>query len=183
MLSKVAGRDQSALATLYDRYHRVVFGLAFKIVGTAEEAEEVVLDVFNQAWRTAAKYDATRGRVDAWLFLMTRSRALDHLRARQRADRSAIASEEEAAIDIQVKVADPEAEALASERRDAVKGALGTLPEPQRKALELVYFEGLSHSEVADRTGEPLGTIKTRVRQGLINLREVLTPAWGMVTP
>jgi RNA polymerase sigma-70 factor (ECF subfamily) len=183
LLTKVAQRDQAALGALYDRYHRVVFGLAYKIVGSAEEAEEVVLDVFNQAWRTAGKYDAGRGRVDAWLFLMARSRALDHLRARQRAERSTAASEEEAAIDVQVKVADPEAETLAAERRDAVKGALGSLPEQQRKALELVYFEGLSHSEVADRTGEPLGTIKTRVRQGLIKLREQLAPGWGMVTP
>jgi RNA polymerase sigma-70 factor (ECF subfamily) len=121
--------------------------------------------------------------VDAWLFLMARSRALDHLRARQRAERSTAASEEEAAVEIQTKVADPEAEALAAERREAVVGALGGLPDAQRKALELVYFEGLSHSEVADRTGEPLGTIKTRVRQGLIKLRQVLAPAFGMVAP
>lgn len=183
LLARVTSREEAALAALYDRYHRVVFGLAYKIVGSAEEAEEVVLDVFNQAWRTAGRYDAARGRVDAWLFLMTRSRALDHLRARQRVARSTAASEEEAAVDVQLKVADPEAEALAAERREAVVGALGSLPEAQRKALELVYFEGLSHSEVADRTGEPLGTIKTRVRQGLIKLRQVLAPAWGVVAP
>jgi RNA polymerase sigma-70 factor (ECF subfamily) len=179
LLSRMATRDQTALSELYDRYVRVVNGLAFKILGNAEEAEEVVIDVFDQAWRTAGRYDGGRGRVDSWLFLMTRSRALDRLRSRARVERSTVASEDAAAVDIQIRVADPEADALCSERREVVKAALGTLPEGQRRALELAYFDGLSHSEIADRIGEPLGTVKTRVRLGMGKLRETLAPFWG----
>lgn len=180
LIAHVANRDQAALSALYDRYARVVNGLAFKILGDAEEAEEVVVDVFEQVWRNAARYDGTRGRLDAWIFLMTRSRSLDRLRSRARVDRTTAASEEAAAVDLQVKVADPEADTLAAERRDVVRGALSALPEGQRQAIELAYYEGLSQSEIADRTGEALGTIKTRVRLGLTKLREALAPTWGL---
>lgn len=183
LMRRVADRDSAALSSLYDRYARVVNGLAFKILGDAEEAEEVVIDVFEQAWRNAARYDASRGRVDAWLFLMTRSRSLDRVRARARVDRTTAASEELAAVDIQIRVADPEADALASERREVVQLALSSLPDMQRRAIELAYYEGLSQSEIAERTGEPLGTIKTRMRAGLMKLREALLPVWGGVTP
>ncbi len=183
LVRRVAARDEAALAALYDRYARPMFALALKITGVPEEAEEIVTDVFCQAWRTADRYDATRGRVDGWLFMMTRSRALDRVRAAQRELRRIEAQEAEVAVTPQDRVSDPEADAELAERRRAVQSALGVLTEAQRQALELAFFEGLSHSEVAERTGEPLGTIKTRIRSGLGRLREALAPAWGVLAP
>lgn len=179
----VAARDQAALAALYDRYARPMFALALKITGVAEEAEEIVTDVFCQAWRTADRYDATRGRVDGWLFMMTRSRALDRVRASLREQRRVEAQEAELAVTPLDRVADPEADAELAERREVVQAALGVLTPAQRTALELAFYEGLSHSEVAERTGEPLGTIKTRIRSALAKLREALAPAWGVLAP
>ena len=179
----VAARDQAALAALYDRYARPMFALALKITGVAEEAEEIVTDVFCQAWRTADRYDATRGRVDGWLFMMTRSRALDRVRAALREQRRVEAQEAELAVTPLDRVADPEADAELAERREVVQAALDVLTPAQRTALELAFYEGLSHSEVAERTGEPLGTIKTRIRSALGKLREALAPAWGVMAP
>lgn len=183
LVRRVAARDEAALEALYDRYARPMFALALKITGVPEEAEEIVTDAFCQAWRTADRYDASRGRVDGWLFMMTRSRALDRLRAAQREQRRVEAQEAEVAVAPLDRVADPEADAELAERRRAVQAALVVLPEAQRRALELAFFEGLSHSEVAERTGEPLGTIKTRIRAGLGKLREALAPAWGVLAP
>jgi RNA polymerase sigma-70 factor (ECF subfamily) len=178
LLRRVVAGDQGALSALYDRYARVMFAIALKVVGSTEEAEEVVLDAFSQVWRTAARYDASRGRLDAWLFLITRSRALDRLRAMQRQEKALEASEEAVSI-APLAGTGPEEDALIAERREAVVRALGELPEPQRRLLELVYYEGLSHSEAAERTGEPLGTVKTRIRSGLGKLRDALAAAWG----
>ena len=184
LVRRVAMRDQAALSALYDRYSRPLYALALKIVLVPEEAEETVTDVFCQVWRTADRYDAGRARVDSWLFMMTRSRALDRVRAANRAARLVEAQAAEAAVDpLGGQVSDPEADAEIAERRGAVLAALGTLSAPQRVALELAFYEGLSHSEVAERTGEPLGTIKTRIRAGLGKLREVLAPAWDVVMP
>jgi len=184
LVRRIAQRDQAALSSLYDRYARPLFALALKIVTVAEEAEEVVTDVFCQVWRTADRYDASRGRVDAWLFMMTRSRALDRVRSAQRQQRSIEAQEAEAATDLPLdRVSDPEAEAELAERRRAVQAAMVGLAGPQREALELAFFEGLSHSEVAEKLNQPLGTVKTRIRAGLGKLRDALAPVWGAVAP
>jgi RNA polymerase sigma-70 factor (ECF subfamily) len=173
LLERMAARDEGALARLYDRYAPAMFGLALKLLGSREEAEEVVLETFSQAWNSAGGYDRARGRVDAWLFMITRSRALDHLRARARASRTNEALEQAVTLELP-RVADPEEDVLLAERRREVLSALGALPTSQRSALELVYYEGLSHAEVAERTGEPLGTVKTRIRLGLSKLRDLL---------
>jgi RNA polymerase sigma-70 factor (ECF subfamily) len=183
LVRRVASRDQAALAALHDRYARPMYALAMKITGVPEEAEEIVTDVFCQAWRTADRYDPARARVDAWLFMMTRSRALDRVRAAQRDLRKREAQASEAAARPPERVSDPEAEAELAERRRAVHAALAGLTGPQREALELAFYEGLTHTEVAERVGEPLGTIKTRIRAGLGKLREALAPAWGVTTP
>lgn len=173
LLERIAQHDQAALSELYDRYARVLYALAFKILGSVEEAEEVVLDVFSQVWRTAERYDATRGRVDSWLFMLTRSRALDRLRALQRLTRGVVAS-----VDTQLLqsplLCNPEEDLLILERRAQVLVALGQLPQEQRQVLELAYYKGLTHVEIAVQTGKPLGTIKTRIRLGLGKLREAL---------
>ncbi|MBX2863796.1 MAG: sigma-70 family RNA polymerase sigma factor [Leptolyngbyaceae cyanobacterium MAG.088] len=171
LISRMVQGDQAALSQLYDRYARVMYSLAFKMLGSAEEAEEVVLDVFAKAWRTAARYDASRSRVDSWLFLMTRSRSLDRLRQRQRQSKVVEAATNTA----QVSSSDlPDDALLITERRTIVAEALAELPEEQRIVIELAYYKGFSQSEIAKQTGLALGTVKTRIRLGLRKLKQAL---------
>ncbi|KGF73133.1 RNA polymerase [Neosynechococcus sphagnicola sy1] len=172
LLARIAQHDQTALSELYDRYARVLYAVSFKILGSAEEAEEVVLDVWTQVWRTAGRYDAQRGQVDSWLFLLTRSRALDRLRKLQRSARSLVASQ--TATQLQSPPLDPVEVAWILERRASVQSALTQLPAEQRQVIELAYYQGLTHAEIATQTGTSLGTVKTRIRLGLSKLRLTL---------
>ncbi len=173
LLERIAQLDQTALSELYDRYARVLYAVAFKILGSVEEAEEVVLDVFSQVWRTAARYNSTRGRVDTWLFMLTRSRALDRLRALQRLTRAVTVSVDNAMME-SLSLCNPEEDLLISERRAQVLAALAQLPQEQRQVLELAYYKGMTHVEIAAHTGKSLGTVKTRIRLGLSKLRDAL---------
>lgn len=174
LLSRVAQHDQAALAELYDRYARILYSVAFRSLRSAEESEEVVLDVFAQVWRTAARYDVAKGRVDSWLFMMTRSRVLDRLRSLQRTTKVTLASENLAEIQTTTPGVDPIENVLLSERRDRVLAALSQLPEEQRQVIELAYYKGLTQSEIAAQTNLSLGTVKTRIRLGLSKLRVAL---------
>ncbi|HEY9883864.1 MAG TPA: sigma-70 family RNA polymerase sigma factor [Thermosynechococcaceae cyanobacterium] len=174
LLIRIAQRDQAALSELYDRYARVLYAVAFKSLRSAEESEEVVLDVFAQVWRTAARYDVDKGRVDSWLFMMTRSRVLDRLRTLQRVTKVTVASENFAEIQTPTPGVDPIENVLISERHDRVLAALSQLPEAQRQVIELAYYKGLTQSEIAAQTNLSLGTVKTRIRLGLSKLRVVL---------
>lgn len=171
LIRRMVQGDQAALSQLYDRYARVMYSLAFKILGSVEEAEEVVLDVFSKAWRTAARYDASRSRVDSWLFLMTRSRSLDQLRQRQRQTKVVEAATNTAQTGISEL---PDEALLIDERRTVVIQALGELPHEQRLVIELAYYQGYSQSEIAKQTGLALGTVKTRIRLGLRKLKQAL---------
>lgn len=173
LLERIAQLDQTALSELYDRYARVLYAVAFKILGSVEEAEEVVLDVFSQVWRTAARYNSTRGRVDTWLFMLTRSRALDRLRALQRLTKAVTVSVDNAMME-SLSVCNPEEDLLISERRAQVLAALAQLPQEQKQVLELAYYKGMTHVEIAAHTGKSLGTVKTRIRLGLSKLRDAL---------
>lgn len=173
LLERIAQLDQTALSQLYDRYARVLYAVAFKILGSVEEAEEVVLDVFSQVWRTAARYNSTRGRVDTWLFMLTRSRALDRLRALQRLTRAVTVSVDNAMME-SLSLCNPEEDLLISERRAQVLAALAQLPQEQKQVLELAYYKGMTHVEIAAHTGKSLGTVKTRIRLGLSKLRDAL---------
>lgn len=171
LIKRMVQGDQAALSQLYDRYARVMYSLAFKILGSVEEAEEAVLDVFAKAWRTAERYDASRSRVDSWLFLMTRSRSLDRLRQRQRQAKVVEAAKSKA----QVSSSDVPNDALIiAERRTVVTQALAELPDEQRLVIELAYYKGFSQSEIAKQTGLALGTVKTRIRLGLRKLKQAL---------
>ena len=156
--------DQSALAELYDRYSSVVYAVALRVLGDTGAAEDVLQEVFLQLWRNPGAFDAARGSLGSWLAVITRNRAIDSLRKRR---------PEKDIEDVIVSVApDLAAEADRSRAAQKVREILGTMPAPQRSALEMAYFEGMSHSEIAGKTGEPLGTIKTRIRSGLIALRK-----------
>ena len=171
LLRAVSRGDEQALAFIYDRYRLILFGLILRILHDRQEAEDVLQETFLQVWRRAADFDATRGRAFTWLVTIARSRALDRLRALGSRARTA---EEVVAHSTNDHVGDAAAEAVTSEQQKIVRQALAELPEEQRRTLFLAYFEGLTQSEIAARLGDPLGTVKTRMRSGLMKLREVL---------
>ncbi len=179
LVARMASGDDRALGALYDRHGRMAYALALAVVREAADAEEVVVDAFGQAWRTAAAFDPRRGSVAAWLSTITRTRALDLVRARARRAHTLEAAARQNDIGFALPVAgspDPAGETEGGETRRLVGGALAQLPEPQRRVIELAYFEGLSQSEIAERLAEPLGTVKTRTRAALEKLRGLLAP-------
>ena len=180
LLVQIARKDQTALAKLYDRYGGPSYALAYKIMGSVEEAEEVVLNVFSQIWQKAATYDPARSRADTCLFILTRSRSLHRLRAVQRTVRAAQACLEDAKVPIS-SVAEPMEDAMFKERSEQVKAALEKLPKEQRQAIELAYYQGLTWAAIAAKTGIPTGTIKTRIRLGISKLRQALIEEFEIV--
>jgi len=171
-LARMAQGEGDAVAELYDRHARSIYSLALRILADTTEAEDVVQDVFSQAWRQASRYSASRGAVAAWLLTMARSRAIDRLRARRA--RPAGVSDDRVADRLADAGTPPDSQVLSSEQVARVRAAVGELPLLQRAALELAYFEGLTHAEIADRLEEPLGTVKTRIRLAMLRLRDVL---------
>ena len=172
LLARVSGGDAAALRTLYDVCAGRAMSIAYRVLASRSEAEEVVQETFVQVWRQAASYDASRGGAMAWIATIVRSRALDRLRARAASERAVARSEEDP--DAQPTAPAPAEVAAQRELRAQVMAALAALPVEQRSAIELAYYEGLSHSEIAARLGDPLGTVKTRVRLGLAKLASVL---------
>lgn len=158
--------DQSAMAALYDRYASIVYSVALRVLQDAGAAEDVLQDIFMQLWRNPGAFDANRGNMGAWLAVIARHRAIDALRRRRPEN-----DIEDVVVSVETDFA---GDADRSRAMEKVRGALETMPPPQRSALEMAYFEGLTHSEIAEKTGEPLGTIKTRIRAGLLSLRKVL---------
>lgn len=170
LLRSIAGGDEEALSALYDRYRLILFGLILRILHSQAEAEDVLQEVFLQAWRRASDFDEARGRPFTWLVTMARSRAIDRLRALGSRERTA----QESTRDVTEQFSDAADDAVKSEQGEIVRRALGELPEEQRQTLLLAYFEGLTQSEISERTNTPLGTVKTRMRSGMIRLRETL---------
>lgn len=176
LLGRLARGDAAALRSLYDAQAGHALALARRILRSGAEAEEVVQEAFLEVWKRAGQYQASRGSVQAWLLTITRTRAIDRLRSRQSAQRTAddAASEPEPA-----PVPLPLELAAQRQDRERIAAALQTLPADQRAALDLAYFEGLTHSEIAARTGTPLGTIKTRIRLAMEKLAAVLVDEGG----
>jgi len=173
LVARMAEEDQEALSALYDRHRGLIFALALRILGDRAEAEEVLSDVFFQAWRSAAGFDPLRGSVTAWLVMLCRSRAIDRLR--RRAARREPARPEDVPTATTASGAREMDEAVeARMHRDRIVSALGALSAEQRDALDLAYYGGFSHAEIAARLGQPLGTVKSRIRQALLTLRKNL---------
>jgi RNA polymerase sigma-70 factor (ECF subfamily) len=163
-VSAIRSGDENAMAALYDRYSSIVYSVALRVLGDTYAAEDVLQEVFMQLWRNPGAFDSSRGNMAAWLAVIARNRAIDSLRKRR---------PETDIADVVVSV-DPDMAGDAERARamEKVRGALGTMPAAQRTALEMAYFEGLTHTEIASKTGEPRGTIKTRIRAGLLALRK-----------
>jgi len=170
LIQGMAARDAAALEVFYDRHHRVAFSLILRVVGIREDAEDVLADVFWQVWQQAARYEPSRGKPLAWLLTIARTRAIDCRRASGRRPINAGETSEPAASS---HTNNPDRFVEADTRR-AVRSALESLPEQQRIPLEMAYFEGMSHSEIAAALQQPLGTMKDRIRTGMIHLKRVL---------
>lgn len=171
LIHSIAQGDEAALAALYDQYSAILLGLITRILHDRAEAEDVLQEVFLQVWSHAADFDQERGRALTWLVMRARSRAIDRLRSRDLSDRVANAASRETQHGINEA---SNTEQRHTEQREILRQALAELSEKERDTLLLAYFEGLSQSEIASRTGEPLGTVKTRSRQGLMKLRRLL---------
>jgi RNA polymerase sigma-70 factor (ECF subfamily) len=171
LVDRLAAGEVEAAAELYDRYASLILGLARRILRNQQDAEEALQDVFSQVWRTAGRFEPARGSLAAWLLVITRARAIDRLRTRQ--SRPDSARYFDPAL-MASAAAGPSDQLLSDEQAEQVREALAALPEAQRAALELAYYEGLTQSEIAERLSEPLGTIKTRIRTALLTLRERL---------
>jgi RNA polymerase sigma-70 factor (ECF subfamily) len=171
-VERSAGGDQGAFASLYDATRHLVYGTALRILREPADAEEVTSEVYMQVWRNASNYSDRRGSVMAWLLTMARSRAIDRVRSQSLRARR----EEPFPEFAQFRSAEPapDRSTEASQHRRRVASALDTLPPEQREVIELAFFYGLTHSELAARLNQPLGTVKTRVRQGMMKIRELL---------
>ena len=174
LIVRTAQGDQAALALLYDKTSPWIFGMTMKILGSREAAEEVTLEVYVQVWRQAALYDRQRGTPAGWLTTLARTRAIDRFRADylEKGRRTPL----DTAAELPSTENDPEEDIAGRQRRQIVRTALAALPPEQREPIALAYFWGLSQSEIAERLKTPLGTIKTRIRMGMLKLRDHLAP-------
>jgi len=169
LISRIRAGDEDALATLHDRYSQVVYSVALRVLGETTQAEDILQEIFLQLWRNPQTFDSNRGSLGAWLAVITRHRAIDLLRRRRpESDIEDVI----VAVDTRLEQTTDRNMAIAK-----IRAVVEKLPADQRKPLEMAFFEGLTHSEIASKTGEPLGTIKTRIRSALLTLRKALAAA------
>jgi RNA polymerase sigma-70 factor (ECF subfamily) len=179
LVALIAKGDRQAFGQLYDQSSSLLYTLCLRILGDQDEAAELLQEVYTEVWCKIARYDPQRGSPIAWLVTLTRSRAIDRLRSRVSKGHGVTDSiDDTQAAELQDRAQTPFEQQADAELRALVSKALSDLPEAQRRALELAYYEGLSHSEIAERLGEPLGTIKTRIKLGMNKLKTVLRPCW-----
>jgi RNA polymerase sigma-70 factor (ECF subfamily) len=180
LLARVVKGEHQAFSQLYDQSSTLLYSLALRILGNREEAAELLQEVYLEVWRKVSRYDVGRGTPIAWLITLTRSRAIDRLRARSSRAHRQVSEPLDGLSGGQVTDRNPgpfEAHAD-QELRSLVGEALASLPQPQQQAIELAYYEGLSHAEIAARLNQPLGTVKTRIKLGMSKLRESLRHYW-----
>jgi RNA polymerase sigma-70 factor, ECF subfamily len=169
LLERIVGRDAHALADFYDRFAPVALALAARVLGDRSEAEDVLQTVLTRVWQEAGRYDATRGSVATWLLSWVRNASIDRLRRREALQRATLHS-----VDRGTGTGHEEAPPDTSEAREKLARAVADLPPDQRQVIELAYFDGLSQTQIAQKLGEPLGTVKTRIRLGMNKLRQAL---------
>ena len=166
LLKRISQRDEAAMASLFDRYAKLVYSIALRVLHEPSEAEDVMQDVLIQIWRGAPSFIGGRGSLGGWLAVVARNRAIDVLRRRRPSD-----PVDEVVLPVSLDLA---SEAERHTLIERLRSVVNKLPEEQQKSLQLAFFEGLTHSEIAEKTGDPLGTVKTRIRLALISLRKVL---------
>jgi RNA polymerase sigma-70 factor (ECF subfamily) len=171
LVERMMAGDESALGALYDRYAGMLFAMLVRILRDTSAAEEVLQDLFLQLWRGASRFDASRGSLPAWLLVIGRNRAISRLRGREH--REVLEDPENFSFDTVPSSGDLEDEAWRAQLMERLRGAMATLPPEQREAVELAYFEGMTQTEIAARTGCPLGTVKSRVRAAMQSLKQI----------
>jgi len=166
LMDRVRVREQQAMSEIFDRYARMVYSVALRVLNDSGHAEDVMQEIFFQLWRSPESFSSSRGSLGAWLLVVARNRAIDQLRQRRSAE----------PVDEVVLASNTnlQSEAERSIIMQKVQGIIGNLPNEQQQSLQLAFFEGLSHSEIAEKTGQPLGTVKTRIRSALTSLRKRL---------
>jgi RNA polymerase sigma-70 factor, ECF subfamily len=178
LLARVVKGDQQAFSQLYDQSSTLLYSLALRILGHREEAAELLQEVYLEVWRKVARYDVGRGTPVAWLITLTRSRAIDRLRARGARAQVNESLDGPSAVQVADRHPGPFEAQADQEMRRLVGQALSSLPPAQQEAIELAYYEGLTHMEIAARLNQPLGTVKTRIKLGMSKLRETLRDSW-----
>lgn len=174
LLTDISEGNQNSLKTFYDRTSNMVYGLAIKILKVPEEAEEVVMDIYTNVWNNAHKYNPDRAAPLTWLLMITRSRCIDHIRSNSKRVSSEVKKDDEFISRVESGMQNPEQINQLGDDRKVIKEALGNLSENQRKTIELAYFSGYTQTEIAEELDQPLGTIKSWARLGMIKLREVM---------
>jgi RNA polymerase sigma-70 factor, ECF subfamily len=167
LLARIQSGDQEAMSILFDRYGGMIYSVAFRVLKDAVEAEDVMQEIFIQVWKNPGTFVSGRGSLAGWLVVVARNRSIDMIRRRRPTEQVELFSL-------------PSSTNLAKEAEhnsllEKVRGVMGSLPDEQRKSVELAFFEGLTHSEIAEKTGDPLGTVKTRIRLALTTIRKALT--------
>lgn len=171
LLSRIAQGDERAFAQFYDQFAHGLYSLVFKILNDAKETEDVLQEGFAQIWKKAGTYDGSRSSAFTWSVMIMRNKAIDHIRSRQRQSRVI----EEAALEFS-RESEPESDdgVFLNEKRAIVRAALEKIPGDQRQAIDLAFFSGLTQAQISEKLGEPLGTVKARIRRGLLKLRDYL---------
>lgn len=168
LMDRVRVREQGAMAEIFDRYAGLVYSVALSVLRDSGQAEDVAQEIFFQLWRSPDSFSSSRGSLGAWLLVVARNRAIDHLRQRRPG-----APVDEVVIDSTTNLQNEAERSILMQR---VRGFIGDLPQEQQQSLQMAFFDGLSHSEIAEKTGQPLGTVKTRIRSALTSLRKRLEP-------
>lgn len=176
LVERIMAGDEGALAALYDRYAGMLFAMLVRILRDTSAAEEVLQDLFLQLWRGASRFDASRGSLAAWLLVIGRNRALSRLRGKGRHE--TLADSEEFSIEAVPSSGNLEDEVARMQLMERLRGAMAALPQEQREAVELAYFEGMTQTEIAARVGCPLGTVKSRVRAAMQTLKQLFEDEW-----
>lgn len=176
LLTRIGKGDRSSFEELYERYSGILFSTAFRILNEESAAEDVIQDVFIQIWEKAPLYDASRGKPLTWAITMTRNKAIDRIRSQQRRNRLQDDMEKNASIFDEFSDRSSLEEVQSSEKGEIVRQAILQLSDEQRRAIELAFFSGMSQSEISETIGEPLGTVKARIRRGMMKLKEIVAP-------